>query len=96
MKDKTTSEEKHYQKLNKRLQQDLNKAEERGDRLYKTNYNMAKEMTDLESRIAILEKENEILKEKLNLTDDEVKKLLKASSGIEMLAGMSKMFRQGW
>lgn len=93
MKNKITGEEKHYQKLNTRLQQELNKETERVNRLYEANYKMAKEMTDLENRIATLERENGFLKEKLGLSDDEIKKLIRASAGIDMIA---RNFNYGW
>ena len=96
MKTKVTGEEKHYQKLNTKLGQIINKMIERGDNQYSANLKMSAFIIELEDKVAALSKENEFLKEKLGLSDEEIKKLIKASSGIDMLAGMSKMFQHGW
>lgn len=83
MKTKKTGEEKHYVKLNKRLTKELKQANERIKTFYDENYNAQIEIGKLKKHLESISHENEFLKAKLHLTDDEVKQIVSASKRMD-------------
>jgi cell shape-determining protein MreC len=86
-----TAEEKHYKKLNKKLSQNVNRYQE----LYTEEQEKNKQLTgfikEKDKKIEALFEENEKLKTMVNLTDDEVKELIKSTKNQNEWVGMTKM-----
>lgn len=91
MKNKIIGEEKHYQKLNKRLQQELNQLKTVYNTSTLDNQALRDIIYKLQAELVKNKEENQLLKNNQNLSDEEIKSLLKASKSMNMIVEMGKM-----
>ena len=93
MKDKLTGKEKHYYKLNIKLQQELKELQKNNAEIKKINYMLQNEVAVLKIQIKDLNAESEYLKSKLNLSDEEVKQLVSSSKAINDFYSLINAFK---
>lgn len=96
MKYTITGEEKHYQKLNSKLRKELKEFIESNQNLLVERLEFRKEFKKLQDQLECVIKENEFLKGKLNLTNDEVKHLVSASENVHQLFTATKSIFGGF
>ena len=95
MKTKISAEEKHYQKLNSKLTKELKQADESSHRLFTEKMSILKQFSKLENKLKCIMEENDMLKSKLNLSDDEVKQIVKSSNYINDIGGLMNTIGYG-
>jgi len=88
MKSKISGEEKHYQKLNSKLAKELKQSTESHYKTYGELHEINMKFMDLECQLELVIKENDMLKSKLNLTDEEVKQIVKSSNYFNDISGV--------
>lgn len=91
-----TGEEKHYQKLNKRLQQDLKELMFRLEEIESKYANLHNEKTLVEKDMQQINKENIELKAITNMDEETIKKLIRSSESLESLGAMFKLVSRYW
>lgn len=92
MKTKITAEEKHYQKLNNKLRKELNGFVDAQHRLLEEKHKLNTENQLLKDQLKLVTEENEFLKSKVvNLSDEEVKRLVQSSKRLEDLTSMTSI-----
>lgn len=86
MKPKVTGEEKHYQKLNKKLTQELKNALEDKGETFKKLYSLHDEIKVLREKLKNITEENEFLRSKLDLTPEQAKELFESTKHLASIS----------
>jgi SMC interacting uncharacterized protein involved in chromosome segregation len=88
-----TAREKHYQKLNLKLRQELNQLKTKNNIMSLDNNHLRDIIKILESNLKQIEEKYELLKNNQNLSEEEIQRLLKGSAALNMIVGIGKGLR---